>query len=296
MKSLALVRWALAMSLFMWSQIISAATYNVTMSGAHTANLTFTAGAPGSPSIITAVSGTFNGQTVTGLTNLCGTNTAFNIEGQLGFVTYSGIGVTFGNGSDFVVLNSRGTLNRLPGPINDADVNCSGTYSPVTSSVSIVTSTPAPTITTQYNISISGTHTANLTFTAGAPGSPSIITSVSGTFDGQTVTGLTNLCFASNVINSTGLGFVDWGGISVTYGSGSDYVNLWHDELIDFGPPGPINSATVNCGGNDVVVLDSVTSSAPLLDLTPVPSLSEWVMILMASLMVMFAFVRLRRT
>jgi len=294
MKSSALVRGAFALSLLIWSQIVCAATYNVTISGAHTANLTLTAGAPGAPSLITAVSGTFNGQTVTGLTNLCGTNTAFNVGGQLGFVTYFGIGVKYGNGSDFVVLQSvDGTPNFLPGPINAVDVNCFG-VNPVTSSVSILTSTPVPTIATKYNISIAGTHTANLTLTAGAPGTPSLVTAVSGTFDGQTVTGLNNLCYASNVINSTGsLGFVDYGGISVTYGPGSDYVNLWFDDgnLPNLPPPGRINIAQVNCG-----LYDSVTSSASIFDLTPVPTLSEWAMLLMASLMGIFAFVRLRRT
>ena len=293
MKISALVRAALALSLLIWCQIVCAATYNVTISGAHTANLTLTAGAPGSPSIITAASGTFDGQTVTGLTNLCATNTAFNVSGQLGFITNFGIGVKYGNGSDFVVLRSDdGTPNALPGPINAVDVNCFG-VNPVTSSVSILTSTPVPTITTKYNISITGTHTANLTFTAGAPGAPSIVTAVSGTFDGQTVTGLNNLCYASNVINSTGLGFVDYGGISVTYGSGSNYVNLWFNDgnSPNLPPPGLINTAQVNCG-----TFDSVTSSASILDLTPVPTLSEWAMVFMVSLIGMFAFLRLRRT
>ncbi len=144
-----------------------------------------------------------------------------------------------------------------------------------------------------YNVTISGAHTANLTLTAGAPGAPSIVTAVSGTFDGQTVTGLNNLCYASNVINSTGLGFVDYGGISVTYGSGSDYVNLWFDDGNPPNPPPPgrINIAQVNCGP-----YDSVTSSASILDLTPVPTLSEWAMIIMASLIGMFAFMRLRKS
>ena len=292
MKSSALVRAALALSLLIWSQIVCAATYNVTISGTHTANLTLTAGAPGAPSLITAVSGTFDGQTVTGLTNLCGTNTAFNVSGQLGFVTYFGIGVTYGNGSDFVALwSDDGTPDDLPGPVNRADINCVGS-NVVTSSVSILTSTPVPTTTTKYNISIGGTHTANLTLTAGAPGTPSLVTAVSGTFDGQTVTGLNNRCYASNVINSTGsLGFVDVGGISVTYGYGSDYVNLWFLDGSMTALTGRINTAQVNCGP-----YDSVTSSASILDLTPVPTLSEWAMIIMASLMGMFAFMRLRKS
>ena len=267
MKSSALVRRALALSLIMWSQVLFAATYNLTISGTHTANLILTAGAPGASSIVTAVSGTFDGQTVTGLTNLCGANNAFNISGQLGFFTNYGIGFTYGNGSDFVALwTDDGISDALPGPINNASVNC-GAYDVVTSSVSTLTVIPVPTVTTQYNILITGTHTANLTLTAGAPGASSLVTAVSGTFDGQTVTGFNNLCQASNVINSAGsLGFVDYGGIGVTYGSGSDYVNLWFTDqnYLNGYPPGPINFAKVNCNTRD-----SVTSSASIYDASP---------------------------
>jgi len=138
-----------------------------------------------------------------------------------------------------------------------------------------------------YSVVITGTHSGNLLFTAGPPGSSSLITAVTGTLDGQTVTGLNNLCGADNRININGqLGFVSGGGISITYGSGSNYTNLYSNMS-----GGPIDRYQINCGAIDVV-----TTSVSLLPPAPIPTLSEWAMIFMASLMGMFAFVRLRRT
>ena len=387
MKSSALVRWALVLSLFMWSQIVCAATYVVTITGTPgLTQLTFTAGAPGAPSIVTAVSGKYNGQDVTGLTNFEGTNNAFNIGGNLGFVTQYGIGITYGTGPDYVALWSEdGTADALPGLINRA-TDTSNSYN-VTSSVLTSNSAPLSKFATLYNISLTDPAVptnlgpTNLTFTAGAPGAPSIVTAVSGTFNGQIVTGLNNLCQASNVINSTRLGFVDYGGISVTYGSGSDYVNLFFNNYSYL--PGPINLVKINCGWTpstrfdvnsstpsyvDALTLSSVspasgstaggtsititgtnltgatgitvggvactafnavsstsatcttpagtagtvsvlvttaggtnsantlfTYAAPVSSVASIPTLSEWAMILMASLLGMFAFIRLRK-
>ncbi len=45
----------------MWGGIAFAATYNLTISDAHVGNIILTAGEPGSPSLVTDASGTFNG-------------------------------------------------------------------------------------------------------------------------------------------------------------------------------------------------------------------------------------------
>jgi len=134
----------------------------------------------------------------------------------------------------------------------------------------------------QYNIVISGTHTGNIILTAGPPGSQSLVTAASGTLDGQVVTGLTatgfGFCGANNLINVSGqLGWVNNGGINVTYGSGSDYTNLFSSS------PGPISKYQINCGTIDVVTsTTTVVPTAP----SAVPTLSEWPQ-LMLGLMVL---------
>jgi len=138
-----------------------------------------------------------------------------------------------------------------------------------------------------YNLTISGAHSANIILTAGDPGSQSVVTAVSGTFDGLNVTGLSSVCGANNIINFGGnFGFVDSGGITVNYGNGSDNVNL-------FAPTtgGVVNRAQINCG-----TIDTVTSSFSIFSATPVPTLSNWAMFLSAGLLGLLALILLRRS
>ena len=104
MKFPMFMRIIFLLSFVMWGQAAVAATYNLTMSGAHSANIILTAGDPGSQSVVTAVSGTFDGLNVTGLSSVCGANNIINFGGNFGFVNYGGITVNYGNGSDNVNL------------------------------------------------------------------------------------------------------------------------------------------------------------------------------------------------
>jgi hypothetical protein len=104
MKFLMLLRFLFLVSFVMWGQVAVAATYNLTISGAHSANIVLTAGDPGSQSVVTAVSGTFDGLNVTGLSSVCSANNVINFGGNLGFVNVGGITVNYGNGSDNVNL------------------------------------------------------------------------------------------------------------------------------------------------------------------------------------------------
>ena len=140
-----------------------------------------------------------------------------------------------------------------------------------------------------YNLTISGTHTGNIILNAGDPGAPSIVTAASGTFDGQAVTGVgpVGVCWTDNLINVGGaLGHVSNQGISITYGSGADYVNLYYS-----GSNGPIDLATVNCGD-----IEAVYPSFSIISATPVPTLSNWAMFLSAGLLGLSALILLRRT
>jgi hypothetical protein len=142
-----------------------------------------------------------------------------------------------------------------------------------------------------YNLTISGTHTGNIILNAGDPGAPSIVTAASGTFDGQAVTGVgpVGVCFTDNLINVGGaLGHVSNNGITITYGTGTDYVNLFHSGInLD----GPIVFASPNCLTNDVII-----PSFSIISATPVPTLSNWAMFLSAGLLGLSALILLRRT
>ena len=127
----------------MWGQAAVAATYNLTISGAHSANIILTAGDPGAQSTVTAVSGTFDGLNVTGLSNICGANNIINIGGNLGHVNYGGITITYGNGSDNVNL----FYPTAGGVVSRAQINC-GAIDTVTSNFSILSATPVPTVST----------------------------------------------------------------------------------------------------------------------------------------------------
>ena len=127
----------------MWGQAAVAATYNLTISGTHTGNIILNAGDPGAPSIVTAASGTFDGQAVTGVgsVGVCTADNLINVGGALGYVSYGGINIKYGSGVDYVNLYSSG----LNGPIVKATVNCGPSYT-VTPSFSIISATPVPTL------------------------------------------------------------------------------------------------------------------------------------------------------
>ena len=138
-----------------------------------------------------------------------------------------------------------------------------------------------------YNLVISGAHTGSIVLTAGDPGSPSTVTAASGTFDGQTVTGVSNSCGSNNTINANGqFGFVTNLGISIHYGTGSDYVNFWSYPV----SYGNITIASVNC-----LSFDNVTPSWSLLTATPVPTVSGWAMIIMSIMLCGFALIQILR-
>ena len=122
-----------------FSDFVCAEQYNIVISGTHTGNIILTAGPPGSPSLVTAASGTLDGQVVTGLTatGICGANNLINVSGQLGWVDGGGINVKYGSGSDYTNLFSSPS-----GPISAYQINC-GAVDGVTSTTTIA-SAPAP--------------------------------------------------------------------------------------------------------------------------------------------------------
>ncbi len=134
---------AFSLYLLMWGPAALAATYNLTISGTYNGNIILNAGDPGAPSIVTAASGTFDGQAVTGVSSVgvCYADNLINVGGTLGYVSYDGITIKYGTGTDYVNLYSSG----LNGPIVQATVNCGPSYT-VTPSFSIISATPVPTL------------------------------------------------------------------------------------------------------------------------------------------------------
>ena len=139
-----------------------------------------------------------------------------------------------------------------------------------------------------YNLTISGTHTGNIILNAGDPGAPSIVTAASGTFDGQAVTGVSPVgtCYADNIINVGGtLGYVSTNGITITYGTGTDNINLFSNNM--FVGKGPIDTAST------CLINDEIITSFSIISDTLVPTLSYWALFLTAGLLGMFALILL---
>ena len=139
-----------------------------------------------------------------------------------------------------------------------------------------------------YNQTISGTHLGNIILTAGDPGAPSIVTAASGTFDGQAVTGVSPVgtCYADNIINVGGtLGYVSTNGITITYGTGTDNINLFSNNM--FVGKGPIDTAST------CLINDEIITSFSIISDTLVPTLSYWALFLTAGLLGMFALILL---
>ena len=139
-----------------------------------------------------------------------------------------------------------------------------------------------------YNLTISGPHTGNIILTAGDPGAPSIVTAASGTFDGQAVTGVSPVgtCYADNIINVGGtLGYVSTNGITITYGTGTDNINLFSNNM--FVGKGPIDTAST------CLINDEIITSFSIISDTLVPTLSYWALFLTAGLLGMFALILL---
>jgi hypothetical protein len=143
MKLLNFMSIVLIMSVFIWGGVAFAATYNLTISGAHTGNIVLTAGDPGSESDVTDASGTFDGHTVTGIkpVGICYADNKINAAGVLGHVKNGGITLKYNSGVGwFNVYNSPGY-----GFVNKVDFCDSTPTVSVSSSFSVLSATPVPT-------------------------------------------------------------------------------------------------------------------------------------------------------
>lgn len=142
-----------------------------------------------------------------------------------------------------------------------------------------------------YNVQVSGitygTGTASFVLTGPAAGTQGTVTAISGTWAGETITGLVSYAGNDQQLNANGVtGDVTYGGISFSTSAGN--VNISSATP----PRGPI--AIFN-STNPSRSLVPITVTITPVAVASVPTLSEWGMIIMASLMALLAITRMRR-
>lgn len=142
-----------------------------------------------------------------------------------------------------------------------------------------------------YNVQVSGitygTGTASFVLTGPAAGTQGAVTAISGNWAGETITGLVSYAGSDQQLNALGVtGNVTYGGISFSTTNGN--VNISSASP----PRGPI--AIFN-STNPSRSLVPITVTITPVSVASVPTLSEWAMIVMASLMALFAMTRMRR-
>lgn len=142
-----------------------------------------------------------------------------------------------------------------------------------------------------YSVQVSGipygTGAASFVLTGPPAGTEGVVTAISGNWAGDAITGLVTYQGSDQKLNANGVtGYVTYGGISFSTSRGN--VNISSSSP----PRGPI--AIFN-SVSPLLSLRSVSVSIVPLPFASVPTLSQWAMIILASLMALLAMTRIRR-